>query len=214
VTWSEKICAALVAMLLLSGGAALALTPDQPAVAKAIGRQTPNRVTIATGAPTSTIPPPTTSSSTSTSTTTSTPPTTQAPTPPVRPAAVRPATPVTKAPAPSPPPSPSGTTVEQRCRDTFDWVVGQGLPLPGGWQFRCPDPALDPEGRPHWGLACSHCATGSFVAINVDLIGSSDATLRYVVAHEICHAIEYATLGLTTEITADLCAALHGAPRP
>lgn len=55
---------------------------------------------------------------------------------------------------------------------------------------------------------------GTYVGINIGLIGPSEPTLRYVVAHEICHAIEYATLALTTELTDDLCAALAGAPRP
>ena len=45
-------------------------------------------------------------------------------------------------------------------------------------------------------------------------IGSSDATLRYVVAHELCHAMDDMALGLSSELGADLCAALHGAPRP
>ena len=68
--------------------------------------------------------------------------------------------------------------------------------------------------RSHPGVTAKFCEALAGVGVNIDLIGSSDATLRYVVAHETCHAIEFDTLGLSTELTADLCAALHGAPRP
>lgn len=102
----------------------------------------------------------------------------------------------------------------RRCQDALAWVGAAGLVLPGGWGYRCPGPALDEQGAGHWGLACLNCDGGNFVEINIALVGSSEATLHYVVAHEICHSIDYATLGLTTELTADLCAALHGAPRP
>ena len=72
------------------------------------------------------------------------------------------------------------------------------------------------DGTARWGLACWNCEGhgSSWIAVDVGRIGASEATLRHVVAHETCHAIDYATLGLTTELTADLCAALHGAPRP
>jgi len=71
------------------------------------------------------------------------------------------------------------------------------------------------SGADRWGVACWNCeGAGSWIAVDVGRIGPSDATLRYVVAHETCHANDYAGLGVTTEVGADLCAALHGAPRP
>lgn len=87
--------------------------------------------------------------------------------------------------------------------------------LPAGWGFRCPGPALE-GGVSRWGLACWNCEGDktSWIAVDVGRIGPHDLTLRYVVAHETCHAIEYMTLGLSTELTADLCAAYYGAPRP
>jgi hypothetical protein len=71
------------------------------------------------------------------------------------------------------------------------------------------------DGSDRWGVACWNCdGTGSWIAVDVDRIGPSEATLRYVIAHETCHSIDYTSLGITTEVGADLCAALHGAPRP
>ena len=65
-------------------------------------------------------------------------------------------------------------------------------------------------------MACWNCVGDgvSWIAVDVGRIGASDATLRHVIAHEICHAIDYMTTGLSSEVGADLCAALHGAPRP
>ena len=170
----------------------------------------------------------TTSSSTTTSTTsTSTTSTTVKPQPvtttaaPVRTTVPRRA-PVITAAAPEPPPttvpprvSPSPVaTAEERCAAALRWVGQHGLALPAGWSFRCPGEALE-NGQPRWGVACWNCeGTGSWVAVDVGRIGASDATLRYVVAHEICHAVDYVGLGISTELGADLCAALHGAPRP
>ena len=69
----------------------------------------------------------------------------------------------------------------------------------------------------YWGRACMNlageCQGIAFVAVDVDLIGPNDATLHYVVAHEICHAIELQTTRRTTEEAADACAAAHGAPK-
>ena len=64
-------------------------------------------------------------------------------------------------------------------------------------------------------MACWNCeGNGSWIAVDIGRAGASDAAVRYVVAHEICHAVDYTTIGLSTEVGADLCAALHGAPRP
>jgi len=95
------------------------------------------------------------------------------------------------------------------------WVAQHGLSLTAGWGFRCPGQALE-NGTPRWGIACWNCAGDrvSYVAVDIGRIGSSEKTLYYVIAHEICHAIDYMGMGTSTEIGADLCAALHGAPRP
>jgi hypothetical protein len=103
-----------------------------------------------------------------------------------------------------------------RCSSARQWVAAHGLVLPAGFAFRCPDPAIFADGASRWGITCWNCGApgGSYIAINIDRIGSSDDTLRYVVAHETCHAIQDVTTGVTSEDSADACAAAHGAPRP
>jgi hypothetical protein len=127
-------------------------------------------------------------------------------TPATAPPATRPAMPVAL---------PGNTTPEERCANVRQWVAQQGLVLPDGWGYRCPGAAME-NGTARFGLACWNCVGDgvSWVAIDIGRIGASERWLRYVVAHEICHAKEFMTLGLSTELTADLCAALHGAPRP
>ena len=94
-------------------------------------------------------------------------------------------------------------------------VAQHGLALPAGWTMRCPGSAIV-SGAPRWGVACWNCEgnNANYIAVDIARIGASDAALRYVIAHETCHAIDYMTLGISTELGADLCAALHGAPRP
>ncbi len=163
----------------------------------------------------------TTSSSTSTSTSTPTTSTTLKSTPTTT-KPPRTTVPATTPPAPAPvvtrPPStapPAGTSPAERCAAARAWLAQRGLILPAGWEFRCPGPAVE-NGVPRWGLACWNCERNNknWIAVDVGRIGSSEATLRHVVAHETCHAIEYMTLGLSTELTADLCAAYYGAGRP
>ena len=207
-------------LALLAGGVAargVTTAPQPPALALASGAS-PAAVEIPTTT-SSTMPSTTTSTSTSTSTTTTTS-TTIKPKPVVTTVAVtapRPtAPPTTAAPAPAPARvEPSwGNSPEQRCASALQWVSGQGLNLPAGWGYRCPGKALV-NGAEKWGLACWNCeGTGSWIAVDIGRIGSSDAALRYVVAHEICHAIDYMTLGASSELGADLCAATHGAARP
>ncbi|HUQ62867.1 MAG TPA: hypothetical protein VM121_03850 [Acidimicrobiales bacterium] len=104
----------------------------------------------------------------------------------------------------------------ERCSAARQWVAAHGLNLPAGFAFRCPDAALFADGASRWGVTCWNCGvgTGSYIAINIDRIGASDETLRYVVAHETCHAIENVAIHTTSEASADACAAAHGAPRP
>jgi hypothetical protein len=127
---------------------------------------------------------------------------------------------VVREPEPVPEPEAETPTVAasaaDRCAAAHRWVEAHGLVLPAGFAFRCPDPAVFADGASRWGTTCWNCGvgTGSYIAINIDRIGSSDDTLRYVIAHETCHAIENAMTSTTSEASADACAAAHGAPRP
>lgn len=119
-------------------------------------------------------------------------------------------------PEPAPEPARPAPGAAERCASARQWVAGQGLVLPAGFAFRCPDPAIFADGASRWGITCWNCGApgGSYIAINIDRIGPSDDTLRYVVAHETCHAIQDVTTGVTSEESADACAAAHGAPPP
>lgn len=78
----------------------------------------------------------------------------------------------------------------------------RGLLLPDGWEINCVGPALDWSGGSHWGVTCpySKCPEGAGPYVS---ISNPD---YYVVAHELCHA----NFG-NDELTADRCAAEHGA---
>jgi hypothetical protein len=209
---------------LVAGGATICLL-SAAAVAVAMGgtgTTAPVHVAAVTDiAPEVTTPPTTaapSTTSTSTSTSTSTTSTTVKPRPTTTVPPVRVTVPVTAPPATTPPApaaAPASSSPGDRCRAALQFAADHGVLLPAGWGFRCPGSTNVDSGGDHWGLACFNCeGTGSWIAVDVGRVGASDATLRYVVAHETCHAIDYATLGVTTEVGADLCAALHGAPRP
>lgn len=105
---------------------------------------------------------------------------------------------------PPPPPDP--------CSGALAWVAEEaGLPLPPGVGYHCPSSQFA-----HRGAACrnaSPCRGSAFIAINMDLMaGTNTAYLRHVVAHEICHILDWQTTGTTSEARADACAAAHGAP--
>lgn len=94
-----------------------------------------------------------------------------------------------------------------RCAAALRSVQASGLVLPAGFEYRCPGDTRSFMGdRQRWGVTCYHhptfCPNGAYVAVNPAAVGRSDARLRYVVAHEIGHAIDYATLGYTTEESA------------
>ncbi|MDQ3574190.1 MAG: hypothetical protein M3378_03980 [Actinomycetota bacterium] len=96
---------------------------------------------------------------------------------------------------------------EARCAAALRRVQGAGLLLPAGFDYRCPGDTRSFVGdRQHWGVTCYYhqtfCPNGAYVAVNPARVGRSDARLRYVVAHEIGHAIDYVTLGYTTEQSA------------
>jgi hypothetical protein len=107
------------------------------------------------------------------------------------------------APAPEPGPEP------EPCGDALAVVAAAGLPLPDGVDYRCPSTRFA-----HQGAACWDewpCPGTAFIAINFDL--GADATpeyLRHVVAHEICHILDFRDRGWTTEPRADACAAAYG----
>ena len=44
------------------------------------------------------------------------------------------------------------------------------------------------------------------------LDGTSTDYLRHVVAHEVCHIVDFQATGVSSEWGADACAADHGAP--
>jgi len=100
---------------------------------------------------------------------------------------------------PAPVALPTNDSPAERCANARQWVSEHGVVLPAGWGFRCPGQAIV-SGAERWGVACWNCAGdgASYIAVDIARIGASDATLRYVI----------------TELGADLCAALHGAPRP
>jgi hypothetical protein len=181
--------------------------PGQPVRVAAVSVAAPEVQATTTSSSTST-----TSSTSSTSTTSTS--TTVKPRPVVTTIKPVPTTVRTTPPPTAPPVTSATTTPEQRCATARQWVEAHGLVLPAGWGFRCPGEAVV-AGTDRWGVACWNCVgPGSWIAVDVSLIGPSDAALRYVIAHETCHALDYTGLGITTEIGADLCAALHGAPRP
>jgi hypothetical protein len=111
------------------------------------------------------------------------------------------------APAPSTtatPPSP-----QQRCADALAASAAAGLPLPAGAGYRCPSTLFAHHGASCWYAA--QCPNGRFIAINLELMGDvSPAYLRYVVAHEVCHMIQFDAGLSSTEPEADACASAHG----
>ena len=107
------------------------------------------------------------------------------------------------APAPEPEPAP------EPCADALAVVAAGGLPLPDGVDYRCPSTRFA-----HQGAACWDewpCPGTAFIAINLDLgAGATPEYLRHVVAHEICHILDFRDRGWTTEPRADACAAAYG----
>ncbi len=94
------------------------------------------------------------------------------------------------------------------CADGLAWAADVGLRLPPGVGFRCPSTQF-----PHHGAACwngSPCPRSAFVAVNLELIGTRGIDyVRHVVAHEICHILDFQATGSTTEDGAEACVATH-----
>lgn len=97
------------------------------------------------------------------------------------------------------------------CADALAWVAASGLELPVGVGFYCPSTQFSHHGAACWNAG--PCPGDAFVAINTDLFaGSGTGYLRHVVAHEVCHILDWQSVGTTSEAGADSCAAAHGAP--
>lgn len=131
-------------------------------------------------------------------------PLTEAPPPAVEPVLEPVAAVAVEPPAPEPePPAP------EPCADALAVVAAAGLPLPAGVDYRCPSTQFA-----HQGAACWDewpCPGSAFIAINLDLgAGATPEYLRHVVAHEICHILDFRDRGWTTEPGADACAAAYG----
>ena len=96
------------------------------------------------------------------------------------------------------------------CSEARTWAEQAGLALPPGVGYRCPSTQF-----PHHGAACwnaAPCRGTAFIAVNLELIGSpTPEYIRHVVAHEVCHILDFQAKGWTTEADADACAAAHGA---
>lgn len=115
------------------------------------------------------------------------------------PPARAPATTTTGAPSP-----------EELCADALAWVESAGLALPSGTGYHCPSTQFGHHGAACWYAA--GCPRGRFIAVNVDLMGQvTPDYVRYVVAHEICHIVQFDAGQASTEADADACAAGYGA---
>ena len=112
-------------------------------------------------------------------------------------------------PAPAPPPAPEPGPAPEPCAAALDGVAAGGLPLPAGVDYQCPSTRFA-----HQGAACWDdwpCPGTAFIAINMSrLQGVTPEYLRHVVAHEICHIIDFRDRGWSTEPRADACAAEYG----
>ena len=121
--------------------------------------------------------------------------------PPAEPAALVEVDPPAPEPAPAPEPEP--------CAEALAAVAAAGLPLPAGVGYRCPSTRFA-----HQGAACWDdwpCPGHAFIAINLDLgAGATPEYLRHVVAHEICHILDFRDRGWSSEPRADACAAGYG----
>jgi hypothetical protein len=112
-------------------------------------------------------------------------------------------------PEPAAEPAPAPEQEPEPCADALAAVAGAGLPLPAGVAYRCPSTRFA-----HQGTACWDdwpCPGSAFIAINLDLgAGASPEYMRHVVAHEICHILDFRDRGWSTEPRADACAAGYG----
>lgn len=128
---------------------------------------------------------------------------------PSAPAAETPVSPPEPIPEP-PAPAPEAPAPEpEPCVGALDAVAAEGLPLPAGVDYQCPSTRFA-----HHGAACWDewpCPGTAFIAINMSLMGNpTPEYLRHVVAHEICHVVDFRDRGWSSEPRADACAAGYG----
>ncbi len=98
------------------------------------------------------------------------------------------------------------------CTEALQWVEAAGLTLPAGVGYNCPSTEFAHHGAACWNAWPCPGRTG-FIAINTALIGNAGTDyLHHVVAHEVCHIVDFRAKGTSTEASADACAAAHGAP--
>jgi hypothetical protein len=123
----------------------------------------------------------------------------------------------TTGPEPAPPPAVAAPAEEQpqpvnRCEEALAWAASIGLPLPAGTGYQCPSTQFAHHGATCW--YTTPCRNGRFIAINTELMGPvTQDYLHFVVAHEICHVMQFDATGESTEAEADACAIAHGARR-
>lgn len=118
------------------------------------------------------------------------------------------------APAPDAPAEPSDPEPPSNpCADALAWVATTaGLPLPAGVDYNCPSTQFSHHGAACWGNS-TYCPNRGFIAVNTGLFDETDTDyLRHVVAHEVCHILDFQATGRSSEWGADACAAAHGAP--
>jgi hypothetical protein len=107
------------------------------------------------------------------------------------------------------PPTPEPARTPEPCAAALASVAAGGLPLPAGVDYQCPSTRFA-----HHGAACWDdwpCPGTAFIAINMSLFeGAGAEYLQHVVAHEICHIIDFRDRGWSSEPRADACAAEYG----
>lgn len=89
------------------------------------------------------------------------------------------------------------------CAAVLRTVERAGLYLPGNFRFRCPDTSYS------FGVTGYDGKTG-WVSLNLDNLRSFGLSAEFTMAHETCHAWDFATIGWTSEDRANGCAAAHG----
>ena len=111
--------------------------------------------------------------------------------------------------APEPPPAPAPEPELEPCSAALAGVAAGGLELPAGVEYQCPSTRFAHQGAACW--VDWPCPGRAFIAINMSrLQGATPEYLRHVVAHEICHIIDFRDRGWSTEPRADACAAEYG----
>lgn len=184
--------------------------PGDTAISASVAMITTTTVTTTTVTTTTSKPDEATTTTAVTTTTAPTPPTTA--TAPALAAATRETAtnPAVRSEAPR-------LTGRTSCEQARADVEAAGLRLPSGFEYRCPGNTESFPGQSQaWGVTCYwnayYCPSGAYIAINPAALGWSETRLRYTVAHETCHALDYVAGRAISEPAADACAAAYGFP--